>query len=181
MPTQKTQGGTENAYGKVNILLQTYISRGRVDDFSLVSDTAYVVQNASRILRGVFEIALRKSLVRTTAKLLELSKTVERRLWYASAPFARDVAVPCAEGEWSVRARTSGRPFEHPLAQFPLLPFEVLQKLSSGNVPLDRLRDMEADEIGKRTERTTRQGWGRTGRVGGFIIANDKAGLRASL
>jgi activating signal cointegrator complex subunit 3 len=52
-----------------------------VDDFSLVSDTAYVVQNASRLLRGVFEIALRKSLVRTAYKLLELSKTVERRLW----------------------------------------------------------------------------------------------------
>ena len=68
----------------MNILLQTYISRGRVDDFSLVSDTAYVVQNASRILRGVFEIALRKSMARTAYKLLELSKTVERRLWWVS-------------------------------------------------------------------------------------------------
>jgi len=78
------QGGTENAYGKVDILLQTYVSRGRVDDFSLISDTAYVVQNASRILRGVFEIALRKGWVTTTAKLLELSKTVERRQWCGS-------------------------------------------------------------------------------------------------
>jgi len=37
-------GGSENTYGKVNILLQTYISQGRVDNFSLVSDTAYVAQ-----------------------------------------------------------------------------------------------------------------------------------------
>ncbi len=37
-------GGSENAYGKVNILLQTYISRGNIDSFSLVSDSAYVAQ-----------------------------------------------------------------------------------------------------------------------------------------
>ena len=37
-------GGVENAHGKVNILLQTFISRGNVDSFSLVSDSAYVAQ-----------------------------------------------------------------------------------------------------------------------------------------
>ena len=37
-------GGSENSYGKVNILLQTYVSRGMVDSFSLVSDSAYVAQ-----------------------------------------------------------------------------------------------------------------------------------------
>lgn len=37
-------GGSENNHGKVNILLQTYISRGTVDAFSLVSDSAYVAQ-----------------------------------------------------------------------------------------------------------------------------------------
>ena len=38
------QGGVENSYGKVNILLQTYISRGAVDSFSLTSDLSYVAQ-----------------------------------------------------------------------------------------------------------------------------------------
>ena len=38
------EGGVENSYGKVNILLQTYISRGMVDSFSLTSDLAYVAQ-----------------------------------------------------------------------------------------------------------------------------------------
>ena len=56
-----------------------------MDDFSLVSDTSYVVQNASRILRGLFEIALRKSWVSTSSKLLSLSKTTEHRLWSADA------------------------------------------------------------------------------------------------
>lgn len=37
-------GGAENSYGKINILLQTYISRGEVDSFSLISDLSYVAQ-----------------------------------------------------------------------------------------------------------------------------------------
>lgn len=37
-------GGSENIYGKVNILLQTHISRGSVESFSLISDRNYVVQ-----------------------------------------------------------------------------------------------------------------------------------------
>ncbi len=34
----------ENSYGKVNILLQTFISRDNVDSFSLTSDLSYVAQ-----------------------------------------------------------------------------------------------------------------------------------------
>ncbi|KAG3289993.1 activating signal cointegrator 1 complex subunit 3 [Ictidomys tridecemlineatus] len=45
-------GGVENSYGKINILLQTYISRGEMDSFSLISDSAYVAQ--VRILLPIF-------------------------------------------------------------------------------------------------------------------------------
>lgn len=41
--------GSENNYGKVNILLQTYVSRGQVDSFSLTSDSAYVAQVCVRM------------------------------------------------------------------------------------------------------------------------------------
>ena len=37
-------GGLENDYGKVNILLQTYVAREQVESFSLVSDMSYVAQ-----------------------------------------------------------------------------------------------------------------------------------------
>lgn len=37
-------GGVENNYGKINILLQTYVNRGEIDSFSLISDSAYVAQ-----------------------------------------------------------------------------------------------------------------------------------------
>ncbi len=52
----KAAGGAENVHGKVNILLQTHISRGRVNSFSLVSDLHYVVQNGTRIARALFEV-----------------------------------------------------------------------------------------------------------------------------
>jgi hypothetical protein len=37
-------GGVENSYGKVNILLQSFVSRQYLDSFSLVSDQSYVAQ-----------------------------------------------------------------------------------------------------------------------------------------
>ena len=40
----QVKGGVENAYGKVNVLLQTYISHSAVESFSLISDLSYVAQ-----------------------------------------------------------------------------------------------------------------------------------------
>ena len=55
------RGGAENKHGKINILLQAYISRARMDSFSLTADMMYVSQNAPRICRALFEICLRRS------------------------------------------------------------------------------------------------------------------------
>ena len=38
------KGGAENQYGKVNILLQTYISKATLESVSLISDMGYVAQ-----------------------------------------------------------------------------------------------------------------------------------------
>lgn len=37
-------GGTASVAGKVNILMQTYLSRGYIKNFSMVSDMAYITQ-----------------------------------------------------------------------------------------------------------------------------------------
>ena len=47
------KGGAENSNGKTNILLQTYISKGYVECFSLASDFSYVAQVTSCVLRCV--------------------------------------------------------------------------------------------------------------------------------
>eukprot|EP00124_Ichthyophonus_hoferi_P006273 Ihof_evm1s1374 gene=Ihof_evmTU1s1374 len=56
------KGGVENAYGKVNILLQSYVSRRNVDAFSLVSDMAYTAQNGARVLRALFELSIKRNM-----------------------------------------------------------------------------------------------------------------------
>lgn len=52
------KGGVENSYGKVNILLQTYIARGHVESFSLVSDLAYVAQVSYFIIQIPYYFSL---------------------------------------------------------------------------------------------------------------------------
>ncbi|XP_076136691.1 activating signal cointegrator 1 complex subunit 3 [Alosa pseudoharengus] len=113
-------GGVENGYGKINILLQTYIGRGEVDSFSLISDLSYVAQNAARIVRALFEIALRKRWPAMTYRLLNLCKVIDKRLW-----------------GWA-----------HPLRQFSTLPHTVLGRLEDRNISVDKLKDMSKDEIG---------------------------------
>uniref|UniRef100_A0A6Q2ZC08 Activating signal cointegrator 1 complex subunit 3 n=1 Tax=Esox lucius TaxID=8010 RepID=A0A6Q2ZC08_ESOLU len=113
-------GGVENGYGKINILLQTYIGRGEVDSFSLISDLSYVAQNAARIVRALFEIALRKRWPAMTYRLLNLCKVIDKRLWG----------------------------FAHPLRQFSILPSNVLSRLEEKKLSVDKLKDMQKDEIG---------------------------------
>ncbi|KAG9493297.1 hypothetical protein GDO78_001283 [Eleutherodactylus coqui] len=114
-------GGVETGYGKVNILLQTYIGRGEIDNFSLISDSAYVAQNAARIVRALFEIALRKRWPAMTYRLLNLCKVIDKRLWNWASPL---------------------RQFSH------LLQSSVLTKLEEKNLTIDKLKDMGKDEIG---------------------------------
>ena len=48
----QVHGSHDQPHAKSNILLQSYISRAHVEDFALVSDTAYVAQNSPRICRA---------------------------------------------------------------------------------------------------------------------------------
>ncbi|KAL4422681.1 hypothetical protein ABPG75_008878 [Micractinium tetrahymenae] len=115
------KGGSENKQGKANILLQSYISRARVESFSLTADLMYVSQNAPRISRALFEICLRRGWSSAAELCLTLSKAFELRLW----------------------------PEQHPLRQFEgSLPFELLRKLEDRQLGLDQLADMEPREIG---------------------------------
>ncbi|KAK6170203.1 hypothetical protein SNE40_018654 [Patella caerulea] len=113
-------GGKENTHGKVNILLQSYISRAQLQSFSLISDQAYVAQNAARIIRALFEMALKQGWPLMASRLLMLCKVVDKRLWGCDSP----------------------------LHQFPLLNPELIYKLEEKNLTIDRLRDMDAKEIG---------------------------------
>jgi antiviral helicase SLH1 len=66
-------------HAKVNILLQSFISRANVEDFALVSDSGYVAQNAGRICRALFQIALNRRWGNLCEVLLSICKSIEKR------------------------------------------------------------------------------------------------------
>jgi hypothetical protein len=56
------------------VWLQAYISRARVDSFSLTADMMYVASNAPRIARALFEIVARQRWSSAADLLLKLCK-----------------------------------------------------------------------------------------------------------
>lgn len=115
-------GENDDAHAKTNILLQSYISQAQLEDFALVSDSAYVAQNAARICRALFMMALSRRWGYQCLVLLSLCKSIEKQIW----------------------------PFQHPFHQFDL-PQSVLRNLDakSSLASIDSMRDMEPREIGQ--------------------------------
>ncbi|KAI1107470.1 Sec63-domain-containing protein [Jackrogersella minutella] len=112
--------GIDTPQAKTNILLQTYISRVQPEDFTLTNDLNYVSQQAGRICRALFMIALNRRWGHQCLVLLTLAKSIEKRIW----------------------------PFQHPLHQFDL-PKSVLNQIDTKDVlTIESLRDMDAAEIG---------------------------------
>lgn len=104
-------------------MLQAYLSNSYIDGFALVSDSNYVAQNSGRlvivaivimfltnsfvrILRALFEYALKKGWTVMVQRILTLCKMVDRRVWG----------------------------FQHPLRQFASIPTDILTKLEAKNV-----------------------------------------------
>jgi antiviral helicase SLH1 len=125
------QEGTTTSEGKSNILLQAYISREHVDDFALVSDTAYVAQNGGRIIRALLEIGISRKWANVTVVLISMSQAIEKRLW----------------------------PFDNPLKQFSLKG-EVLYGLETyaSEFSIPELTSMSAAQLGELVHLNERHG-----------------------
>jgi len=59
----------EEPSAKVNVLLQAYISQLKFEGLALISDMVYVQQSASRILRALFEIILKRGWAQLAEKV----------------------------------------------------------------------------------------------------------------
>ncbi|VAI08396.1 unnamed protein product [Triticum turgidum subsp. durum] len=117
----EVKGGPTDKHGKISILIQVFISRASVDSSSLHSDAQYISQSLGRIMRALFEICLRRGWSEMTSLLLEYCKAVDRKIW----------------------------PHLHPLRQFDRdISPEILWKLEERNVDLDRLYEMEENDVG---------------------------------
>ena len=70
----------EEPAGKINVLLQAYVSQLKLDGFALVADMVYIQQSAGRIIRAIFEICLKRGWAVPAKAALDLSKMIERRM-----------------------------------------------------------------------------------------------------
>ncbi|CAL4069160.1 unnamed protein product, partial [Meganyctiphanes norvegica] len=114
-------GGVENVHGKVNILLQSHISRVRPSSFSLISDVNYVCDNSVRIARALFEIVLHRNWPLLAGRLLTMAKMLEHQMWH----------------------------FQSPMRQFARITHDILDKIEDKRLTIEKIRDMDHKEIGR--------------------------------
>ena len=118
IPVKET---VEEPHAKINVLLQAYISRLKLDGLALMADLVYVTQSAGRILRAIFEITLKKGWASVAKTALDLCKMAERRMW----------------------------PTMTPLRQFPTCPRDVIQKTERIEVPWASYFDLDPPRMGE--------------------------------
>mgnify|MGYP005990180507 CR=1 FL=1 len=114
--------GVDEPAAKVNALLQSYISRLKLEGFALVADMTYIQQSASRLMRAIFEIALKRGWAALAVKTLAICQMIERRTWLSQSP----------------------------LRQFGTIPEVLVIKLErSGNTPWGRYYDLSSQMLGE--------------------------------
>ncbi|MCO5583854.1 hypothetical protein L7F22_037769 [Adiantum nelumboides] len=111
----------EEASAKINVLLQAYISQLKLEGLSLTADMVFILQSAGRLMRALFEIALRRRWAQLAEKALTLCKMVQRRMW---------------------RSHT-------PLRQFGSLKKDVLSRIEKKNLAWECYSDFSFQEIGE--------------------------------
>ena len=111
----------EEPQAKINVLLQAFISRLRLDGLALMADLVYVTQSAGRVLRAIFEICLRKGWASVARLALDLCKMAEKRMW----------------------------PTMTPLRQFPTCPDDIVKKAERIDVPWQSYFDLDPPRMGE--------------------------------
>ncbi|KAA8642266.1 ATP-dependent RNA helicase BRR2 [Aspergillus tanneri] len=113
--------GIDEPHSKINVLLQAYISRLKLEGLALMADMVYVTQSAGRILRALFEITLKKGWSSVAKTALDLCKMAEKRMW----------------------------PTMTPLRQFPSCPRDIMQKAERIDVPWSSYFDLDPPRMGE--------------------------------
>lgn len=133
------RAGLATKEGKANVLIQAYISRSRMEAFSLVADSNYIAASVVRICRALAELVLRRGWPGLAAAMLTLAKAAERRLWPQQHPLRQFEALPSAA---SMRG-------ERGLGAQGGIPLDVLRRLEDKGEAgaLERLADMNASEL----------------------------------
>lgn len=107
---------------KVNVLLQAYISRLKLEGFALIADMTYIQQSACRLMRALFEVALKRGWASLVVKTLNICKMVEKKTWASQSP----------------------------LRQFSNIPEVIARKLEkNSDITWERYYDLKAQDLGE--------------------------------
>ncbi|GJD07113.1 Putative U5 small nuclear ribonucleoprotein 200 kDa helicase [Galdieria sulphuraria] len=109
---------------KANVLLQSYISKLKLEGLALAADAVFISQSAGRLARALFEISLRRRYAQVSLRCLNLAKAIDRRIW----------------------------PHSHtPLRQFSShLPEEVLKRIErKTDLEIEQYLDLSPAELGE--------------------------------
>lgn len=112
---------------KVNVLLQAYISRLKLDGFALVADMTHIHQSAARIFRALFEICLSRGWAHVSDRMLVFCKMVERRMWCSHSPLRQFLG----QGDKA------------------LVPESIMKRLEKKDIPWERYLDLEPSDLGQ--------------------------------
>ncbi|CCE62007.1 hypothetical protein TPHA_0B03360 [Tetrapisispora phaffii CBS 4417] len=79
---------------KIIILLQSYISRIQFEGLALNADMTFIIQNAGRLMKAIYEICLYKNYARQTKTAISLCKCIDNRMWSANSPLRQFKGCP---------------------------------------------------------------------------------------
>lgn len=88
------KGSADDPTTKISVLLQAYISRLPLEGYALNSDKVYVIQSASRIMRSLFEICLKRNWGQATQIALEAAKMIDKCMWASMNPLRQFRQIP---------------------------------------------------------------------------------------
>jgi pre-mRNA-splicing helicase BRR2 len=81
-------------FNSVNIVFPCSNQYFIVQGFALVADMTFVQQSACRLMRALFEIALKRSWASLANRALVICKMVERRIWSSQSPLRQFTGIP---------------------------------------------------------------------------------------
>lgn len=129
-------GSLEESSTRTRILYQAYLARAPLYCFTLVMDSAYIVQNITRIFRGLFELAVGRGECSLVALLLNFARMTEQQIFRWETPLIQF----CGNKE-SKTGKRSNRIISPSV-------ISRLEKLNDEGFGLERILDMDKRELG---------------------------------
>ena len=88
------KGSMEDATSKISVLLQAHVSRLQLEGYALNVDKIFVTQSASRIMRALFEISVKRGWGQIAQKCLQLAKMIDKTMWTCMNPLRQFKEIP---------------------------------------------------------------------------------------